>query len=161
MNYDAGWKTLVLFYNGHRIKDFPYHLCPVTTQIMESVPLAGRIAGFNRQQPQSGIPLHSDGNNMWLTCQMGIKVPANEKAYIRVGPDTRRWSKGECLLYDTTYEHETMNESEDEERVVLHVDFFNTLAMTPAEIDIMRYVYSMREEFMKAEGVAKVGAQIL
>jgi hypothetical protein len=33
--------------------------------------------------------------------------------------------------------------------------------MTPAEIDIMRYVYSMREEFMKAEGVAKVGAQIL
>jgi len=161
MNYDAGWKTLVLFYNGHRIKDFPYHLCPVTTQIMESVPLAGRIAGFNRQQPQSGIPLHSDGNNMWLTCQMGIKVPANQKAYIRVGPDTRRWSRGECLLYDTTYEHETMNESEDEERVVLHVDFFNTLAMTPAEIDIMRYVYSMREEFMKAEGVAKVGAQIL
>ena len=54
MNYEAGWKTMVLFYNGHRIKDFPYHLCPVTTKIMESVPIAGRIAGFNRQQPQSG-----------------------------------------------------------------------------------------------------------
>lgn len=161
MNYESGWKTLVLFYNGHRIKDFPYHLCPVTTEIMESVPLAGRIAGFNRQQPQSGIPLHSDGNNMWLTCQMGVKVPENQKAYIRVGPETRRWSKGECLLYDTTYEHETMNESETEERVVLHIDFFNTLAMTKEEIDIMRYIYSLREEFMKAEGVAKVGAQIL
>jgi len=161
MNYDSGWKTLVLFYNGHRIKDFPYHLCPTTTRIMESVPLAGRIAGFNRQQPLSGIPLHSDGNNMWLTCQMGVKVPEGRKAYIRVGPETRRWDKGECLLYDTTYEHETMNESEDEERVVLHVDFFNTLTMTPKEIDIMRYIYSMREEFMKAEGVAKVGAQIL
>ena len=161
MNYDSGWKTLVLFYNGHRIKGFPYHLCPVTTQIMESVPLAGRIAGFNRQQPQSGIPLHSDGNNMWLTCQMGIQVPDDEKAYIRVGPETRRWTRGECLLYDTTYEHETMNESEDQERVVLHIDFFNTLAMTPEEIQIMRYIYSLREEFMKAEGVAKVGAQIL
>ncbi len=161
MNYDSGWKTLVLFYNGHRIKDFPYHLCPTTTSILESVPLAGRIAGFNRQQPQSGIPLHSDGNNMWLTCQMGVKVPEGQKAFIRVGPETRRWSRGDCLLYDTTYEHETMNESEDEERVVLHVDFFNTLAMTPTEIDIMRYIYSMREEFMKAEGVAKVGAQIL
>ncbi len=161
MNYEGGWKTLVLFYNGHRIKDFPYHLCPVTTQIMESVPLAGRIAGFNRQKPQSGIPKHSDGNNMWLTCQMGIKVPDGQKAYIRVGPETRRWSRGECLLYDTTYDHETMNESEDQERVVLHIDFFNTLAMTSDEIDIMRYIYSMREEFMKAEGVAKVGAQIL
>ena len=64
-NYDAGWKTMVLFYNGHRIQDFPYHLCPVTTRILESVPLAGRIAGFNRQQPRSGIPCHSDGNNMW------------------------------------------------------------------------------------------------
>ncbi len=161
MNYEGGWKTLVLFYNGHRIKDFPYHLCPVTVSIMESVPLAGRIAGFNRQKPQSGIPKHSDGNNMWLTCQMGIKIPEGNKAYITVGPETRRWARGECLLYDTTYEHETMNESEEEERVVLHVDFFNTLAMTPEEIDIMRYIYSIREEFMKAEGVAKVGAQIL
>ena len=161
MNYDGGWKTLVLFYNGHRIKDFPYHLCPVTAQIMESVPLAGRIAGFNRQKPQSGIPKHSDGNNMWLTCQMGIKVPDGQKAFIKVGPETHRWGRGECLLYDTTYEHETMNESEDQERVVLLIDFFNTLAMTPEEIEIMRYIYSLREEFMKAEGVAKVGAQIL
>lgn len=65
MNYESGWQTLVLFYNGHRIPDFPYHLCPTTTEILETVPLAGRIAGFNRQQPNSGIPLHSDGNNMW------------------------------------------------------------------------------------------------
>lgn len=75
MNYDSGWKTVVLFYNGHRIEGFPYHLCPTTTRILESVPLAGRIAGFNRQKPQTGIPLHTDGNNMWLTCQMGVKVP--------------------------------------------------------------------------------------
>ena len=170
MNYESGWKTMVLFYNGHRIKDFPYHLCPVTARIMESVPLAGRIAGFNRQQPQSGIPLHSDGNNMWLTCQMGIKVPpkiANEageevpSAHIRVGPETRHWEEGQCLLYDTTYEHETFNAHPTEERVVLHVDFFNTLKMTKLEIDVLTYIYDMREQFMKAEGVAKVGAQVL
>ena len=170
MNYEAGWKTMVLFYNGHRIKDFPYHLAPVTTKIMESVPIAGRIAGFNRQQPQSGIPLHSDGNNMWLTCQMGIKVPpaiTNEagedipSAHIRVGPETRHWKEGQCLLYDTTYEHETFNAHPTEERVVLHVDFFNTLKMTPLEIKVLQYIYDMREQFMKAEGVAKVGAQVL
>ena len=161
MNYDSGWKTLVLFYNGHRIPDFPYHLCPTTTKILESVPLAGRIAGFNRQSPSSGIPLHSDGNNMWLTCQMGLKVPEGQKAWIRVGPETRRWKAGECLVYDTTYEHETMNESPTEERVVLHVDFFNTLQMTPVEVQVMQYIYSLREEFMKAEGVSKVGKQIL
>ena len=161
MNYDAGWKTLVLFYNGHRIPDFPYHLCPKTTELMESLPLGGRIAGFNRQNPSSGIPLHSDGNNMWLTLQMGIHVPDEEKAWIRVGPETRRWKAGECILYDTTYEHETNNESETQERVVLHIDFFNTIQMTPIEIEVMRYIYELREQFMKAEGVSKVGNQIL
>ena len=45
-----------------------------------------------------------------------------------------------------------MNESTSEERVVLHVDFFNTLALTPIEIEVMQYIYSLREEFMKAEG---------
>jgi aspartyl/asparaginyl beta-hydroxylase (cupin superfamily) len=162
MNYDAGWKTLVLFYNGHRIPDFPYHLCPMTTKILETVPLAGRIAGFNRQQPQSGIPLHSDGNNMWLTCQMGIDIPGDgDQASIRVGPETRYWQTGKCLLYDTTYEHETFNKSPTQERVVIHVDFFNTLAMTPLEIDVLQYIYEIREKFLKAEGVEKVGAQIL
>lgn len=161
MNYESGWRTMVLFYNGHRIKDFPYHLCPTTTRILETVPIAGRIAGFNRQRPQTGIPLHSDGNNMWLTCQMGVRVPDNDSAWIRVGPEKRHWKEGECLLYDTTYEHETMNEHETQERVVLHVDFFNTLALTPIEIQVMQYIYGLREEFMKAEGIAKVGAQIL
>ena len=99
---------------------------------------------------------------MWLTCQMGIQVPGDgDQAYIRVGPETRYWKAGECLLYDTTYEHETFNGHDSQERVVLHVDFFNTLAMTPVEIQVMQYIYSLREEFMKAEGVAKVGAQIL
>ena len=78
-----------------------------------------------------------------------------------MGPETRRWATGACLLYDTTYEHETFNEHPTQERVVLHVDFFNTLTMTPIEIQVMQYIYSLREQFMKAEGVAKVGAQIL
>ena len=148
---------MVLFYNGHRIKDFPYNLCPVTTRILETVPLAGRIAGFNRQQPMSGIPLHSDGNNMWLTCQMGIRVPPSiakageggdgstfaPSAHIRVGPETRYWEEGKCLVYDTTYEHETYNAHPTEERVVLHVDFFNTLKMTKLEIDVLQYIYDM------------------
>jgi hypothetical protein len=33
--------------------------------------------------------------------------------------------------------------------------------MTQIEIEVLQYIYQLREEFMKAEGVAKVGAQIL
>ena len=177
MNYDSGWDTLILFYNGQRIPNFPYHLCPMTTKIMESVPLAGRIAGFNRQQPRSGIPKHTDGNNMWLTCQLGIRVPdtlsdiaddhdnsqpqEQRQAYIRVGNETKYWENGQCIVYDTTYYHETYNPHPTQERVVLHIDFFNTIAMTNIEISIMQYIYQLREQFMKAEGNTKVGAKLL
>lgn len=92
---------------------------------------------------------------------MGLYIPKDDQAWIRVGAEKRHWKEGECLLYDTTYKHETFNESPDEERVVLHVDFFNTLSLTKLEIDAMQYIYQLREEFMKAEGVSKVGAQIL
>eukprot|EP00960_Hanusia_phi_P000796 21965-Hanusia_phi.AAC.2 len=51
MNYKSGWKTLVrnlpaleisyltptrqvLFFNGHGIEGFPYHLCPVTKRFV-------------------------------------------------------------------------------------------------------------------------------
>ena len=93
-----------------------------------------------------------------LTNDAGEEVPA---ATIRVGPDTRHWEEGRCLLYDTTHEHETSNDHPTEERVVLHVDFFNTLRLTPLEIEVLQYVYDLREQFMKAEGVAKLGAQVL
>jgi len=43
----------------------------------------------------------------------------------------------------------TFNESEDEERMILHVDFFNAAAMTEVEIDIMRYIYKLGEDFMR------------
>jgi aspartyl/asparaginyl beta-hydroxylase (cupin superfamily) len=193
MNYDAGWKTLVLRYNGGRIARFPYELCPTTTAILDSIPIAGRIAGFNRQLPTSGIPLHSDGNNMWLTLQMGIKLPNPERGaaergaqstdasrarrpWIRVGSETRHWDEGKCLVYDTTFEHETFNPSADAERIVLHVDFWNTIstrrpearaaaaaagALSDGELVAMRKIYSLREQFLKAEGVGSVAAQRL
>ena len=35
------------------------------------------------------------------------------------GPETRRWADGKCMIYDTTFEHETFNESTDQETVLL------------------------------------------
>jgi hypothetical protein len=160
MNYESGWKTLVLYFNGHRIEDFPYERCPVTASILDTIPIAGRIAGFNRQAPNSGIPLHSDGNNMWLTCQMGIKIPDGHKAWIRVGPETRRWSDGKCMIYDTTFEHETFNESAEQERVVLHIDFWNFVDLTPVELTAMQRVYQLREMFLRAEGLIETGGKL-
>ena len=91
---------------------------------------------------------------------MGIKVPEGQKAWIRVGDETRRWAEGKCLLYDTTFEHETFNESPDEERVFLHVDFWNMLDMTPTEVRAMQRVYELREMYLRAEGLIETGGKL-
>jgi len=189
MNYESGWKTLVLRYNSQTMAGFPYHLCPVTHSILQRVPVAGRIAGFNRQLPTSGIPAHTDGNNMWLTLQMGIALPqsgggeggggaaADEgRPWISVGGERRHWEEGKCLVYDTTYVHETFNPSREGERVVLHVDFWNAVhtrvpparpaaeaagALSEAELSAMRKVYELRERFLEAEGVSRVAEKRL
>ena len=97
MNYESGWSTLVLHRNSARIPNFPYHLCPTTLKIVESVPIAGRICGFNRQLPGSGIPTHSDGNNMWLTCQIPIRAPpSSSPSYIINGGEKHEYEEGKA-----------------------------------------------------------------
>ena len=56
-----------------------------------------------------------------------------------------------AVVYDTTFEHNTMNESETEDRVVLHIDFWNTLEMSEEEIQAMQYVYDLKGKFLGAE----------
>ncbi|GMH49033.1 hypothetical protein TrVE_jg4218 [Triparma verrucosa] len=149
LNYDSGWSTLNLHQNSHRLPSFPYDLCPLTLSLLESFPIAGRISGFNRQLPGTGIPEHSDGNNMWLTLQMPLHTEKG-KARIVNGGEERVYVEGECEIYDTTYSHYTFNEGESE-RVVLHVDFWNWKEMEGEEIDVMKYVYELKEKFEGAE----------
>jgi len=39
---------------------------------------------------------------MWLTCQMGVDVPSDESAWIRVGTERKHWRNGKTMVYDTT-----------------------------------------------------------
>ena len=155
LNSECGWATMPLFYNGKKIDGFPYHLCPKTLELLESIPVAGRIAGFNRQKIKSGIPPHSDGNNMWLTTQLTLSAETN-KARIINGGETKFYVPGEIILYDTTFLHETKNDSESDERIVFHVDFWNTLHMTKEEIEVMQYIYFLREQYLAAQGVTSI-----
>lgn len=153
LNEGCGWSTLLTHENGARRPSFPYRLVPSTLALLESLPIAGRIAGFSRQAPLSGIPPHSDGNNAWLTVQLCLSCATaeGEVPYIENCGERRYYRPGEALLYDTTYEHHTRNPSPTEERVVLHVDFWNELEMTQGEIEACQYVYEMRGKFEAAE----------
>ena len=64
------------------------------------------------------------------------------------------------MIYDTTFEHETWNESSDEERVVLHIDVWNTVDLSPSEVRAMQRVYELREMFLRAEGLIETGGKL-
>lgn len=89
---------------------------------------------------------------MWLTCQIPIRAPpTSSPSYIINGGERHEYIEGKAVVYDTTYEHHTMNESETEDRVVLHIDFWNTLEMSEEEVQVMQYVYDLKGKFMEAE----------
>jgi hypothetical protein len=116
------WQSL-MFYKGARRIDENCERCPETVKCIEAMP-GGivREAMISLLEPQSYIKPHRDSGNQLLTCHLGLRIPAD--CAIRVGGETRTWEEGRCLIFDTTFEHEAWNRS-DQPRVVLLVDFWH------------------------------------
>jgi aspartate beta-hydroxylase len=77
---------------------------------------------FSVLEPGARIPPHRDSGNQLLTCHLGLIIPPH--CGLRVGGETRLWAEGKCLIFDTSYEHEAWNSS-DETRIVLLIDFWH------------------------------------
>jgi Aspartyl/Asparaginyl beta-hydroxylase len=119
---DPRWKSFFLFHGG-----VPHEqncaACPETARVLASLPITlARDAMFSVVDPHAKIRPHRDSGNMYLTCHMGLRVPRG--CEIRVGGEARGWQEGRCIIFDTAYEHEVSNDS-DEARIVLLFDFFH------------------------------------
>ena len=99
---------------------------PETMKLLRNVP---RFPRFREAQlsvlgPGSRIKPHRDAGNEWITCQLALIIPDPERCGIRVGGIARGWTEGECIFFNTSYEHEAWNDT-DKPRVVLIVDFLH------------------------------------
>ena len=112
-----------MFYKGGRKIEENCARCPQTAKLIEQLPGGTvREAMVSLLEPKAIIKPHRDSGNQLLTCHLGLRIPSD--CAIRVGGETRTWSEGQCLIFDTTFEHEAWNKS-DEPRVVLLVDFWH------------------------------------
>jgi len=112
-----------MFYKGGRKIEENCARCPETAKLIEQLPGGTmREAMVSLMEPKAIIKPHRDSGNQLLTCHLGLRIPPG--CAIRVGGETRTWSEGQCLIFDTTFEHECWNNS-DEPRVVLLVDFWH------------------------------------
>ena len=119
---NESWQSLMFYKGGRRIEENCAR-CPETAKLIEQLPGGTvREAMVSLLEPKAIIKPHRDSGNQLLTCHLGLRIPSD--CAIRVGGETRTWSEGQCIIFDTTFEHEAWNKS-DEPRVVLLVDFWH------------------------------------
>jgi ornithine lipid ester-linked acyl 2-hydroxylase len=116
--YKQGWDVFGLYAFGKRL-DEQCRLCPETTKLVESIP-GMTTAGFSSLAPGSHILPHIGYSQAVLRCHLGLIVPDN--CALRVGPETRNWQQGKCLVFEDTVEHEAWNYG-NLTRIVLLLDF--------------------------------------
>lgn len=73
---------------------------------------------FARQDGKTGIKSHTDNSNFIQTTHLGIDVPEGE-CWIKVGDFTKEWRNGEAIICDTSFMHETQNNSERDRYVLI------------------------------------------
>jgi beta-hydroxylase len=117
--YGTGWDVFGLYAFGRKIPA-NCELCPETTRLVEAIP-GLTTAGFSRLEPGTHIKPHVGYTSAVLRCHLGLVAPEGACA-LRVGPETRSWQEGKCIVFDDTTEHEAWNRS-DSVRIVLLLDF--------------------------------------
>lgn len=83
------------------------------------IPGASPSVLFSRLRAGAAIPPHNGLINVRLICHLPLITPGD--GALRVGGETRAWTRGELLIFDDTIEHEAWNRSQ-QDRVVLLFD---------------------------------------
>lgn len=121
ISFDNGpaWRTIVLkAFDGW----FPDNCekFPNTVQLLKNCPMVSTVM-FSILESKVKIPPHTGKFNGILRYHLGLVVPSESGCFINVGGQKRTWKCGKGLLFDDTYLHEVVNET-DECRIVLFLD---------------------------------------
>jgi len=114
------WRSFFLWGYGFPIED-NLARCPRTQQVVNAIP-GLNTAFFSILAPGTHIPDHRGVTKGLITCHLGLVVPRDGDVRMRVDDRIVRWSEGETLIFDDTYQHEVWNDTTGT-RVVLLIQF--------------------------------------
>jgi hypothetical protein len=100
-------------------------MCPVTYQTINHIP-GCTAAMFSVLSPGKHILPHSGIYKGIIRGLFTIKVSNDKKCWISINKNKIYFKEGECILFDETYEHEVVNDS-NEDRIVLYFDIYRKL----------------------------------
>jgi aspartyl/asparaginyl beta-hydroxylase (cupin superfamily) len=157
LNNSKRWSTYFLIKNGRRLDD---HLarCPRTAALLASAPLCeipghAPTAFFSVLAPRTRIPPHSGVTNTRFIVHLPLVVPPG--CSYRVGAERREWREGQAWVFDDTFEHEAVNDS-DQPRIVLIFDVWNSF-LTAAERDLVAEVTAGVQDYNEGESPFRQG----
>lgn len=114
------WRSFFLWGYGYCCEE-NLAACPVTSALVEQIP-GMNSAFFSILAPGTHIPAHQGVTKGLITCHLGLVVPRDGDVRMRVDDRVVRWSEGETLVFDDTYDHEVWNDTSGT-RVVLLIQF--------------------------------------
>lgn len=111
--------------------------CPVTCDVLDSVPRAYGHAFFSAAAPKTHITTHHGPTNKKLRCYLPLVCPPN-KCRLRVGDDVVDLVQGTAVLFDDSFDHEAWNDA-DEPRIVLIFDVWHP-DLSPREVKFLSFL---------------------
>jgi aspartyl/asparaginyl beta-hydroxylase (cupin superfamily) len=151
LNNSKRWSTLFLIKNGRRIEG-ALARAPRTAALLEAAPLCqvpahAPTAFFSVLAPHTRIPPHTGVTNARAIVHLPLVVPPG--CMYRVGAERRPWKEGRAWVFDDTFEHEAINDS-DAPRVVLIFDVWNCYLSAPERELVAALIAGVQE--YNAEG---------
>lgn len=140
--YGPDWRTLVLQDRGiwHPVNS---RLFPCTFKILRDLDAPALEVFFARQVAGTGIKSHTDFVNFIQTSHLGLDIPEGD-CWIKVGDHMRKWENGKVIICDTSFFHETQNNT-DKDRVVLIMRHFHP-EVTPLERKALQFLFDCLDD---------------
>ena len=102
--------------------------CPRTTALLRQIPSLYQ-AFFSILDAGKSIPAHNGTYYGYLRYHLGLRVPKNNPPTMRVKDQFHTWEEGRSILFDDSWNHEVVNNSDDL-RVVLIVDVLRPMPLS-------------------------------
>jgi beta-hydroxylase len=116
----AKWRSYFLWGYGYPVEE-NLGRCPMTASLVERIP-GLNSAFFSILAPGAHIPAHRGVTKGLITCHLGLVIPRDGDARMRIEDRVLRWCEGETLVFDDTRDHEVWN-STSATRIVLAIQF--------------------------------------
>jgi beta-hydroxylase len=120
----GGWRLYPLKWYTKECGEVAVKTCPKTCAIVDSIP-AVRSAMFTVLPPGARLGRHHDPVASSLRYHLGLLTPNSEKCALTLDGDEYPWFDGKELLFDQTYLHSAVNNT-DTLRVILFCDVEKT-----------------------------------